>query len=79
VIQVIINKTGNNWKAFPILFVLTALGTLAVWLGVNMPKGKDAAVQWAAEKRRVIVCSEVSEEKDSESAESNSEGKSEEI
>ena len=49
-IQVIINKSGSNWKAFPFLFILNALG-LVVLFGINVPKGRHAAAQWAAEKR----------------------------
>ncbi|KAH8987572.1 MFS general substrate transporter, partial [Lactarius hatsudake] len=51
VIQAIVDKKGNNWKAFPVLFVLSALGCLVVWFGVDVPKGRDAAAQWAAEQR----------------------------
>jgi len=51
VIQTVVDKRGNNWKAFPYLFVFTALGCLLVWFGVNVPKGRHAAVQWAAEQR----------------------------
>jgi hypothetical protein len=45
-----IDKKGNNWKAFPVLFVISALGCLVLF-GVNVPKGRHAAAQWAAEKR----------------------------
>lgn len=74
-IQAIINKTGNNWKAFPILFVLSTLGCLVMWFGVNIPKGRYAAAQWAAEKRRTGVGMAFLDEKDKESSESKSEGK----
>jgi len=50
VIQAIVDKKGNNWKAFPVLFVLTVLGCLVAWF-VNVPKGRLAALQWAAEHR----------------------------
>jgi hypothetical protein len=51
VIQAVVDKKGNNWKAFPVLFVLSALGCLVAWFGVNVPKGRRAALQWAAEQR----------------------------
>jgi len=51
VIQAIINRDGNNWKAFPVLFVLSALGCLVGWLGVNTQKGRHAAEHWAAEQQ----------------------------
>jgi len=51
VIQAVVDKKGNNWKAFPVLFVLSALACLVAWFGVNVPKGRHAAALWAAEKR----------------------------
>ena len=39
VIQVIVDKKGNNWKAFLVLFALSALGCLVAWFGINVPKG----------------------------------------
>lgn len=54
-IQVIVDKKGNNWKAFPVLFALSALGCLVAWFGINMPKGRLAAAQWTAEKRAMGV------------------------
>jgi len=74
VIQVIVDKKGNNWKAFPVLFVLSALGCLVVWFGVNVPKGRYAAAQWAAEQRGKGSYAMYPDEKDNES--SKSEGKS---
>jgi hypothetical protein len=77
VIQVIVDKKGNNWKAFPVLFVLSALACLVAWFGVNVPKGRLAAAQWAAEKRAIGVGTMFLREKDRESsAESKSEEKS---
>ena len=70
VIQAIVDKNENNWKAFPVLFVFSGLACLVVWFGVNIPKGRAAAAQWAAEKREMIICTA---EKDSESCESKSE------
>lgn len=75
VIQAIIDKTGNNWKAFPVLFVIGALGCLLVWFGVNVPKGRYAAAQWAAEKRGTGTGMVILDEKDGESSESKGEGK----
>ncbi|KAH9018896.1 MFS general substrate transporter [Lactarius pseudohatsudake] len=76
VIQAIVDKKGNNWKAFPVLFVLSALGCLVVWFGVDVPKGRDAAAQWAAEQRGTGASAYAmySDEKDNGS--SKSEGKS---
>jgi MFS family permease len=77
VIQAIISKSGNNWKAFPFLFVLSALGCLVAWIGINVPKGRHAAAQWAAEKRETGVGTGFLDEKaHEESSESRSEGKS---
>ncbi|KAF8261786.1 hypothetical protein EI94DRAFT_1745249 [Lactarius quietus] len=67
-IQAIISKTGNNWKAFPVLFVLSALGCLVAWLGANVPEGRYAAAQWAAEKRGVGAGKVFLDEKDRESS-----------
>ncbi|KAI9467373.1 MFS general substrate transporter [Lactarius psammicola] len=75
VIQVIIDKNGNNWKAFPVLFVLSTLGCLVAWFGVNVQEGRYAAAQWAAEQRGTDTCTAFLEGKDSESSESMSEGK----
>ena len=75
-IQAIINKNGNNWKAFPVLFVLSTLGCLVGWLGVDVPKGRDAAAQWATEQRGTGAVDTVfSDEKDSDFPESKSEGR----
>jgi len=76
VIQVIVDKKGNNWKAFPVLFVLSGLGCLVAWFSINVPKGKYAAVQWAAEQRGTDAFTAFLDGKDSESSESKSEGKS---
>ncbi|KAI9467374.1 MFS general substrate transporter [Lactarius psammicola] len=76
VIQAIVDKNGNNWKAFPILFVLSALGCLVAWFGVNVPKGRYAAAQWAVEQRGTGACAAFSDEKDSKPSESESDGKS---
>jgi MFS-type transporter involved in bile tolerance (Atg22 family) len=70
VVQAIIDKNGNNWKAFPVLFVIGALGCLVIAFGVNGPKGRYAAAQWAAEKRGMGAGTGVLYEKDRESSES---------
>jgi MFS-type transporter involved in bile tolerance (Atg22 family) len=70
VVQAIIDKNGNNWKAFPVLFVIGALGCLVIAFGVNVPKGRYAAAQWAAEKRGMGAGTGVLYEKDRESSES---------
>ena len=70
VIQAIVDKKGNNWKAFPVLFVFSGLACLVAWFGVNVPKVRAAAAQWAVEKREMIICMA---EKDSESCDSKSE------
>ncbi|KAF8261789.1 MFS general substrate transporter [Lactarius quietus] len=76
VIQVIIDKNGNNWKAFPVLFAIGVLGCLVLCFGVNMPKGRQAAAQWAAEKRGTDAGMTFSDEKYKEPSESKSEAKS---
>ena len=73
VIQAIIDKNGNNWKAFPVLFVIGALGCLVVGFGVNVPKGRSAAAKWAAEKRGTDSSMVSSDEKNRESSESKNE------
>ena len=64
--QAIINKSGSNWKAFPLLFILSALGCLVVLFGINVPKGRHAAAQWAAEKRGTASGMVMLDEKDRE-------------
>ncbi|KAH9021166.1 vacuole effluxer Atg22 like-domain-containing protein [Lactarius pseudohatsudake] len=44
VIQAIINKNGNNWKAFPLLAVLIALACIVAVFWIDVPKGRSAAV-----------------------------------
>src|SRR6266403_6338520 len=51
VIQMIINRTGNNWDGFPFLFFLCTCASLVIWFAVDVPKGRRAAVRWAAERR----------------------------
>lgn len=51
VIQTIINKSGNNWDGFPFLFALCTVASLVIWFGVDVQKGRRAAVMWAAERR----------------------------
>ena len=51
VIQAIINRSGNNWDGFPFLFILCTSASLVIWFAVDVPKGRRAAVRWAAEQR----------------------------
>jgi MFS family permease len=76
VIQAIIDKNGNIWKAFPVLFATGALGCLVLYFGVNVPKGRQAAAQWAAEKRGTAAGVTFSDEKDRDSSERRSEARS---
>jgi Vacuole effluxer Atg22 like len=76
VIQAIIDKNGSNWKAFLALFAISVLGSVVLWLGVNVPKGRHAAAQWATEKRGTSTGVMILDEMDSESSESKIEGKS---
>ncbi|KAH9013511.1 MFS general substrate transporter [Lactarius pseudohatsudake] len=55
VIQAIINKSGNNWDGFPFLFALCAAASLVIWFGVDVQKGRRAAVMWAAERRGLLL------------------------
>ena len=64
-IQAVVDKGGNNWKAFPVLFVLSALACLVAWF-VNVPKGRHAAERWAAELRGMGDHAVYSDEKDNE-------------
>ncbi|KAH9062327.1 MFS general substrate transporter [Lactarius vividus] len=75
VIQAIISKNGNNWKAFPILAVLIILACLVALFWIDVPKGRSAAVQWATEQRMMSDYAVYSDGKDNDS--SKSEGKSE--
>ncbi|KAG2115813.1 autophagy-related protein 22-like protein [Suillus discolor] len=54
VIQVIIDKTGNNWQGFPFLFAMCTAASVVIWFGVDVTKGRSDAVGWAAEQRRRI-------------------------
>ncbi|KAG1892074.1 autophagy-related protein 22-like protein [Suillus subluteus] len=54
VIQVIIDKTGNNWQGFPFLFAMCTAASVVIWFGVDITKGRRDAVRWAAEQRRHI-------------------------
>lgn len=51
VIQVIISRTGNNWKGFPLLFALSAAASLVIWFGVDVTKGRRDAGAWADSQR----------------------------
>ncbi|KAH8982830.1 autophagy-related protein 22-like protein [Lactarius akahatsu] len=76
VIQVIINKNGNNWKAFPVLAVLIALACIVALFWIDVPKGRSAAVQWATEQRSTSGYEVYSESDGKDSESSKSEGKS---
>ncbi|KAF8488509.1 MFS general substrate transporter [Russula emetica] len=54
VIQAIINKSGNNWDGFPFLFLLCTCASLVIWFAVDVPRGRRAAVRWAAEQRGTV-------------------------
>ncbi|KAF9234356.1 MFS general substrate transporter [Melanogaster broomeanus] len=51
VIQVIIDKTNNNWQGFPFLFALCTAASMVIWFGVDIKKGRRDAVRWAAARR----------------------------
>ncbi|KAH8834396.1 MFS general substrate transporter [Flagelloscypha sp. PMI_526] len=55
VIQAIIDQSGNNWKGFPFLFALCVSASLIIWFGVDVTKGRRAAVKWAEEIRKAQV------------------------
>ena len=59
VIQVIIDKSGDNWKGFPFLFALSATAGLVIWLGVDVAKGKEDAMAWADSQRKMGLEDEV--------------------
>jgi hypothetical protein len=47
VIQLIINRSGNNWLGFPFLFALCTLASLVIWFAVDVEKGRRDAIDWA--------------------------------
>ncbi|KAK7696120.1 hypothetical protein QCA50_000763 [Cerrena zonata] len=51
VIQAIIDNTGDNWKGFPFLFALCTAASIVIWFGVDVTKGRRAAVIWADKNR----------------------------
>jgi MFS-type transporter involved in bile tolerance (Atg22 family) len=51
VIQAIIDRSGNNWKGFPLLFALSAAASLVIWFGVDVTKGRRDAGVWADSQR----------------------------
>lgn len=77
-IQAIVDKGGNNWDAFPVLFALSALSCLVTWLGVDVPKGRQAAAQWAAEQRETGAGT-VSSDGESAKSEIKSDGRTNEV
>lgn len=52
VIQAIIDRSGNNWTGFPLLFALCAAASLIIWFGVDVNKGRRDAVAWADNQRK---------------------------
>ena len=52
VIQVIIDKTGDNWKGFPFLFALCVAASIVIWFSVDVEKGRRDARIWADGRRR---------------------------
>ncbi|KAF9057521.1 MFS general substrate transporter [Panaeolus papilionaceus] len=52
VIQVIIDKSGSNWKGFPFLFALCFCASIVIWVFVDVEKGRKDAVQWADEMKK---------------------------
>ncbi|KAG1831185.1 vacuole effluxer Atg22 like-domain-containing protein [Suillus subalutaceus] len=40
VIQVIINRTGNDWQGFPFLFALCTAASVVIWFGVDVTNGR---------------------------------------
>ncbi|KAH9071516.1 MFS general substrate transporter [Lactarius deliciosus] len=73
VIQAVVDKNGSTWKAFPVLLAFSTVGCLVAGFGVNVPKGRYAAAQWAVEQRGTGACVVSSDEMDNEF--SKSEGK----
>ena len=62
VIQVIIDRSGNNWKGFPFLFVLCVTASIVIWFFVDVEQGRRDAVNWATsvrEKSTVKVVQQV--------------------
>jgi len=51
VIQAIIDRSGNNWKGFPFLFVLCVLASIVIWFFVDVEQGRRDAVSWATSVR----------------------------
>jgi len=51
VIRAIIDKTGNTWQGFPLLFSICFASTLIIWLAVDVQKGQQDAERWAAKQR----------------------------
>ncbi|KAH8982836.1 MFS general substrate transporter [Lactarius akahatsu] len=73
VIQAVVDKNGSTWKAFPVLLAFGTVGCLVAGFGVNVPKGRYAAAQWAVEQRGTGAFTVSSGEMDNEF--SKSEGK----
>ena len=52
VIQIIIDRSEDNWKGFPFLFALCAAASLIIWSCVDVTKGRRDAVAWADGQRK---------------------------
>ncbi|KAH8113677.1 MFS general substrate transporter [Phellopilus nigrolimitatus] len=53
VIQAIIDKSGSNWMGFPFLFALCVAASLVIWFGVDVEKGRRAAIVFSRAHRAV--------------------------
>lgn len=52
VIQIIIDRSENNWKGFPFLFALSAAASSVIWFGVDVTKGRRDAAAWSDGQRK---------------------------
>jgi len=46
VIQVIINRSANNWMGFPFLFALCFSASIVIWFCIDVEKGRRDAAAW---------------------------------
>jgi hypothetical protein len=51
VVQAIIDKTGDTWQCFPLLFAICLTTSLITWLAVDLRKGRQDVMRWAVEQR----------------------------
>ena len=52
VVQVIIDRSGNDWDGFPFLFAICFAASLTIWFGVDVAKGRRDAGVWADVRRK---------------------------